>query len=564
MKRIISVLLCLTVIVSCFASCGSKGEDAGIVTPIDNDPKQLDPQIITDIGAQNIISNCFEGLVRISADGTVEPAAAESYSISDDGLKYTFKLRQDGKWFIARAARNMIDTRSVLGETTVQTSSDETTKGASESFDRNVYAQDFVFALKRALSPETICPYADSLMNIKNAQNVYSGSMSSDNLGVYATDRYTLIIELERKDGDFLYALTSTACMPCNEKFFNLTGGRYGLSTQYLMYNGPFYISNWADGTSISLRKSTTYRENAPDMQAKPASIYYSINSEQSTRDKKIENGTYDLAPLTQNQAAEFENNKRVAVSSFANTVTSFVFNCADAQMQNLNLRRAMTYAVDTSELLKSFGKKSALGVVPSACIVAGQPYRSKAQKYKTNVVDTDKAKTLLKSALEELDTNDLELKILCSSDNETVIRATMQQWQSVFGVNFGISVEAVDEATLKSRVESGEYQIAFCDVTYTDSLAKAAVSRFKSSARGNIAKFKDKKYDSIITKLNKTTGGSDTVSLIEQAESYLMSHCIMIPVFEKETKIAFAKGVSGVVLNSAGTIAYYGNTLRK
>lgn len=564
MKRLVSVLLCVTMLLLCLASCGSDGKEAGLVTPIDNDPKQLDPQIITDIGAQNIISNCFEGLIRIGADGLIEPAAAESYNVSNGGLKYTFKLRQDGKWFIARAARNMIDARSDLGETTAQTASDETTESASSKFDRNVYAQDFVFALRRALSPETLCPYADSLMNIKNARYVYEGSMANDKLGVYDEDPYTLVIELERKDSDFLYALTSTACMPCNEKFFNLTGGRYGLSTQYLMYNGPFYISNWAEGTSVSLRKSTSYRENSADDQAMPSSIYYSINSEQSTRDKKIENGTYDLAPLTQKQAAEFENNKKITIHSFSNIVTSLLFNCSDAQMNNANLRRAMVYAVDTSALLEHFGKTAAVGTVPSACTVSSQSYRSKAAAYKTNIVDTKEAKTLFNSALKELEISDIELKILCSSENETVIRATMQQWQSVFGVNFGISVEAVDEATLKSRVESGDYQIAFCDVTYTDTSAKAAVSRFKSGSRGNIANYKNNKYDSIITKLNKTTGANDTVKLIEQAESYLLSSCVMLPVFEKETKIALAKGISGVVLNSVGSIAYYKNTLKK
>lgn len=555
----------MAVLVSCLASCGSDGKEAGLVTPIDNDPKQLDPQIITDIGAQNIISNCFEGLVKIGSDGLIAPAAAESYSVTDSGRKYTFKLRQDGKWFIARAARNMIDARSSLGETTAESAvTEETTKSASASFERNVYAADFVFALRRALSPETLCPYADSLMNIKNAQFVYGGSMSADKLGVYAEDEYTLVIELERKDSDFLYALTSTACMPCNEKFFNLTGGRYGLSTQYLMYNGPFYISSWAEGTAISLRKSDTYREKTLDEQAMPASIYYSINSEQSTRDRKIENGTYDLAPLTEKQAAEFENNKRITVNSFSNTVTSLLFNCADSKMQSVNLRKAMVYAVDTSAILKTFGKTAAVGTVPSACTVAGQSYRSKASAFKTDKIDTEKAKTLLKAALKEFETNDIELKILCSTDNETVVRATMQQWQSVFGVNFGISVEAVDGATLKSRVESGEYQIAFYDIVYTDASAKAAVSRFKSGSKNNIANLKDKKYDSIISKLNKTTGGDDTVKAIEEAESYLISSCVTIPIFEKETKIAYAKGVSGTVLNSTGTIAYYKSTLRK
>ena len=71
-----------------------------------------------------------------------------------------------------------------------------------------------------------------------------------------------------------------------NKEFFEKTGGRYGLAIRYLLYNGPFYISNWADDTAITLKRSAVYYDTAS---VKPASIYFSINNEQSTRLQKIE-----------------------------------------------------------------------------------------------------------------------------------------------------------------------------------------------------------------------------------------------------------------------------------
>lgn len=570
MKRTVSIFLCLAIILLTFSSCGGKGTDAGIVTPIDNDPKYLDPQIATDIGAKNIISNCFEGLVRLGNNGEIIPAAAESYNISDNGLVYTFKINQNGRWLVTNSAKRTINSKSPTAETTTgEGSTGEgsavSTTTAADVFDRSVTANDFAFALKRALSPETICPIADRLMNIKNAKAVLNGKKTVNELGVSVRDRYTLVIELERKDDDFIYTLTDTACMPCNEEFFNLTDGRYGLSSSTLIFNGPFYISNWSETTAISLRRSEdVYMSGNKAEAAKPKSIYYSINSEQSTRGKKIDNGNYDLAPLTQEQAQEFEGNKKITVNRFSNIVTSIVFNCSDEKMKNSSLRAAMAYAVDLSGIRKSFGREAAVGIVPSACMLSGKLYRESAAAFKSNTTDTEKAKKLFGQALKQLEISDIELKFLCTTDNESVVRETMQQWQSIFGVSFGISVEAVDKAKFMEKIEKDDYQIALYDIEYTDPSAKAAVSRFKSGAEGNVVNYSDKRYDAVIDKLSQTTGGKDTVKAIEEAESYLISSCAIIPVCEKETIVACAKGVSDVVLNNVGKVAYYKNTLRK
>ena len=102
LKKSIAIILCAFLLISTFTACGEiKGSDAGIVFPIDRDPEYLDPQIISYSGSRNIIANCFEGLVTLNPQGEIAPGCAESWSISDDGLTYTFKLRQDCKWRVS-------------------------------------------------------------------------------------------------------------------------------------------------------------------------------------------------------------------------------------------------------------------------------------------------------------------------------------------------------------------------------------------------------------------------------------------------------------------------------
>ena len=112
MKKMLKKLLCLSLAVFMLLSlcaCGSdKGADAQLVYPIDKDPRYLDPQIIYDIGAKNIIANCFEGLVAIDEEGSIVPAAAERWETNTKETVYTFYLRQDMKWKVTSAAGKVI------------------------------------------------------------------------------------------------------------------------------------------------------------------------------------------------------------------------------------------------------------------------------------------------------------------------------------------------------------------------------------------------------------------------------------------------------------------------
>ncbi len=546
--KIISLFLCILMVLTCFTSCKSSGKDSKIVTPIDAAPTSLDPQIVSDTGSKNIVLNCFEGLVSYGENGEIIPAAAEKFDISEDGLRYTFNLRKDGKWRLTTYAKKF------LGE------------DKAESFDNRLLAKDFVFALQRALRPETLCPFANSLLSIKNASKVLSGKLPESELGARATGDYTLEIELEKKDGDFLDTLTSPACMPCNEEFFNLTKGRYGLSLEYILCNGPYFLNVWNEKTAITVRRNTEYHSIGDTISTvvKPISIYYSFNNEQETRAKKLKDGTYTLAPLTVAQASELSADKHITLKSFNTSVTSIIFNCEDEITSVGDIRKALALGMDASVFLEKFGKQRANGLIPSAVKLYGESYRKNAPKPSFITQKNKKAVSLLKDGMDELQISDIELSILTDSENETAVRNAMQSWQSLFGVKFGISVEAVSGSVLKERLASGNFQIALCDLEFDGTTAKNAVSRFKTADRNNIIRLSDKKLDKIIDKLKSTSSKAEASKVIAEAEQYLISACAVIPLCESEVTYGIAKGFSDVVFSPTGEIAYYMNTLSK
>ena len=516
MKKMLKKLLCLSLtvlILLSFCSCGgNKGADAQLVYPIDKDPRYLDPQIIYDIGAKNIIANCFEGLVAVDKDGSIIPAAAERWETNAKETVYTFYLRQDMKWKVTSAAGK------VIGE------------NYKEEFDFRVTAHDFAFGLTRALLPETLSPGASSLFSIKNAKKVYKGSLPASSLGIKVVDDYTLKITLSQADPDFLYTLLESYCMPCNEEFFEKTGGRYGLATRYLIYNGPFYINNWADDISISVRKSDAYHSADEVM---PASVYYSMNNEQPTRLKKLTDSTYSVTPLTKEQADELSEKKHYTVNSFPSSVTALVFNCSDEGLKNENIRKGIVSSLDYSVLKNVFGDCTAAGLIPDSFLTGSlkfSEYRKETDRYYNA-----SPLTVFKKGLSETDKTGIEVTVLCSTENENTVRTLMQSWQSVLGVSFTVYAEATDEVTLKERVRKGDYQIALTDLSFTGNRAYQILSTFTSSSKESFTSLKSKKYDSLISELKKSDGIAVLSTRTKEAEQYLISSCVDVPLYKTD-----------------------------
>ena len=525
-----------------FSACGEGGVDANIYFPIDNDPLYLDPQVVSDPGAKNIIANCFEGLVTVDSEGRIAPGTAERWEISDDSLTYTFYLRKDCKWAIMSAASGF------LGE------------NFREEFDSRVTAHDFVFGMRRALLPETLSPGAKNLFSIKNAQLVNSGALPSDRLGVKAVDDYTLTITLTQADPDFLYVLLEPECMPCNQKFFEATGGRYGLSTRFLMYNGPFYMSNWADDSSITLMKNDDYYDYE---NVKPYSIYFSINDEQDTRLDKITDEIYDIAPLTAEQAEELSGKRGYTVTSFDSSTYCLAFNCKNEALSNLNLRKAIASSFDRELFYSFLGQSSVKGILPSSMLLSGTKYRDGAGSLTLDI--KAQSKELFEKSLTELDLDHIELTVLCTEREEEAVRNIMQKWQASLGVKFNVFIEISTRNEIGSRLsDGGDWQIAFTDISFSHLTAFNGLLQFTSDSSENVIGFSDKTFDRLVGAIKTTSGIKESIESTKRAEQYLLDQCALIPLYDAPVYYGLGKGVQNVRFNTTGDIVYFRDAIVK
>lgn len=530
MKRFLSVFLIFVMLVS-LASCSERGSGKNIYYPLEKSPSTLDPQYADEVGAQAVINNVFEGLVRLSAEGEIIPGIAESWSISEDKMTYTFNLKNGTEWYCPTVLK------TEYGEEFYKRFSEE-----------KVTAADFVFACRRTVMPQTNSSHAHRLFVIENASDIYSGKLDTDTLGVTAKDDYTLVFRLNAPCSDFLERLTECEFMPCNEDFFNAMGGRYGLGNKYMLCNGPFYVSSWDSSTSLTVKANKFY---AGVRTASPLSVVFSFDSSAQSISKKLSSGSLSAAFLSPD-SPQPEN--VVTVKESVNSSFGFLFNCASSLLQNKELRLALCKSID--EALFTDTASSQRGLIPKSCSAGSVSYREAVGSQTPYIkYNPEEAAAHWKNALSQLETEKLSLTVLCPEWVEDSVRRQLQIWQQIMGIGLGITVEVMSSDEISSAVASGNYQIA---LTGIDSPYDNAVDFLSSLESDGTFTFPDNEYSDIIKRLLTVEDESDMLSGCLTAESYILGNGMCFPLYERSSRFVTAEDVDGIYMpDSESTVCF-------
>ncbi len=532
MKRFLSFLMILVLVVS-LASC-SDGDNKAISYSLSASPSTLDPQYATDTGANIVINNTFEGLVRLSSDGEVMPGIAESWDVSADGLTYTFNLKADTEWYCPTVLK------TEFGE-------DFYNKFSTEK----VTANDSVFAMKRAVSPETHSPTAHRLFVIENATEIYSGEADVSSLGVSAPNEVTLVIRLNEPCADMLERLTESVFMPCNEEFFAEMNGRYGLTHKHILCNGPFYISAWDKEGSLSIRKNRFYSGSQAVM---PSSVNFSFDYDQQTIADKISAASASAALLPPDSKVP-EN--AVLVKENPNSSFGFIFNCSDSKLRNANLRLALCKSINRELFLYEYENAIPMsGLVPVNCSGGSVNYRD-AVGSQTPCIYADKtaAVSFWNAALAELSTDKITLTVLCPEWLDTPVRHQLQQWQQILGINLGITIENKTPEEIQAAVKSGDFQIALAGV---ESSYDSAVDFLASLRNGGVFRFSSAEYGMIIDRLLTVEDEKELLGGCLTAENYILQQGICYPLYSRSSRFVTHEEIEGItIVNSENSVSF-------
>lgn len=419
---------------------------------LSSNPQNLDPQLASDESSIMVIENIMSGLVKKGSDGSIQPDAAKTYTISDDGLVYTFELKDDIYW------------------------------ESAADFTEKLTANDFVFAFQRIYDSEALfSPYIDDFLCIKNAEAVSKGDLSKDKLAVTATSDNTLQIELEYPCFDLLEKLTLTGAKPCSKAFFEFTKGRYGLSAETTASNGAFYLKEWNydpywDNNYMILRRN---KSNSENYFTYPYSLNFFIKKGTDSNMSDFLAGDIDCTVVSNYDKKIFEKKR---YESYATKTYGLIFNTNSKYLASKSIREAISSSFVRVES-QNPDYVSGCGIIPLGVSVAGRKYRELVSDEGFNLYDKGKALSLWNSELKAnnfVSIDGLKITIPESFGETALVSSITEQWQQ--NLEFYCGIEVVSENEYQLKLSNGTYDIALVEIQSESGTAGGFLDYFSSN----------------------------------------------------------------------------------
>ncbi len=501
-----AIAVCMSLI--SFTACTEDDGSGGIFKyDISYNPGSLDPQTAADANSDLLISSIYMGLLTALPDGSLGEGVAEDYIVSDDGLVYTFKLREDIWW---------ID---------------------SGDFEAQCTAHDFVFAFQRLFDPRTRAARASEYFCIKNAQHVNLGHIPMvSEIGVRALGDFELEITLEYPNPQFPTLLTKSPAMPCNEEYFELSQGKYGLAAESTPSNGAFYIRTWdydpytiTDNNHIILRRNPKTSERD---KVYPQGLNFFIVDEAGFL-SDFTSGTTSCIAVTDEQAKTISG--EYTVTSYSNISVGLVFNTDYSIFRNADLRRALASLVspdDMADALRHYELSD--GVVPQQVTLLDKIYREYAGESEKLPYDEEAAKAYYALAEPTLDKEQFIGARIIMADDTTfdAVSYIMQEWQRVFG--FYCIVEQLSREDYDKRIAEGDFEIAVTELTGGYNSPEAYLKPFTRGSSENITGYYSTDLERLMTAAGRAVELSDSADLYVQAEQLVLNEAIFVPLCYK------------------------------
>ena len=503
----------LTFFIVCFVPLFANGAEKVLNIGNGPDPYSIDPHLASNVSEYKVISALFECLIIPHPETLAPvPGVAESWTISEDNRTYTFNIRTDAKW------------------------SDGTA----------ITAQDFVFSVKRALSRGLGCPNVDMFFDIKNAKNYFNYNITDfAEVGIKAVDEHTLEIKLEHDVPYFLSLVMTPVWSPINEKCILANGAIDDRNNKWaraknIVSNGPFSLKKWNIGNSLITIKNKNYWD-AKNVQCDVVKFY--CITDPTTEERMFLNGDIDITEVT-----SFTSLKSGGIDRDVVHVTPYLgcffytFNTQNKFLSNVNIRRALSLAIDRKALLETLGepnKLSATGLIP--------PGTANFEQQTCFESDLELARKLLSESglAEELREATQQLFYNSAMKNKTVAEFVQESWKKNLGIN--VELRGQEWKTFVVTRKLHEFDIArggwigdFNDPT-------TFLNLFVSGGLQNHGQWSNKEYDAAIEQSNaEGVSRQQRVALLKKAEQILIDNMAIMPLYYESSHHLVSKNVIG------------------
>ncbi|MGM0920282.1 MAG: peptide ABC transporter substrate-binding protein [Bacillota bacterium] len=481
------------------------------------EPTSFDPVIGFDAVSWNALNNLMEGLTRLGKDHEPEAAAAEKWDVSEDGKTYTFHIREDAKW----------------------SNGDDLT------------ADDFVFAWKRLLNPETGSGAAFLGYFIEGGEAYNSGTGSADDVKVKAVDKKTFEVTLISPQAYFLSVIANPAFFPVNEKVAAETPDWFAEADTFVG-NGPFSLESWEHDKEFVMKKNDQYWDAK---NVKLDGVHWAIVEDTNTEYQLYQTGELDTSDVPADLAESLFEEGKAKVEEQAGDYF-YRMNVTIEPFQNVNIRKAFAMAVDQKQIVDFVTKNqetAAYGFVsPGFKDPSGKDFREASG----DLVKTDaaKAKALLEKGMKEEGYDKLPEVTLTYSTDDThkkIAEALQQMFKENLGVevklaNLEANVFAEDQKALKFQLSRSSFLADYADpVNFLEN--------FQTGHSMNRTGWTNAEYDQLIKDSKNESDEAKRFEMLYKAEKILFEEAPIIPIHFYNQVYLQNEDVSGIVRHPVG-----------
>src|SRR5918994_1853533 len=478
---------------------GGQGGGVGnsIAVNVANPIKDLNSASTTDSASSSILDNVTEGLYRLDPNNKPVPAQAEGVQISDDGLNYTFTLRDGIKW----------------------------------SNGDPVTSHDFQYAWLTALDPDTANIYAYIISTfVKGADEFNTGKGSAEDVAIETPDDKTLKVTLLAPSPFWLGLTSFFVYYPQHQKFVEQQGEQYAQNADTLIYNGPYALTEFESTQGATVVKNKDYWDAGNvDIQK----VEMPIVKETDTGVNLYESGELDTMEIDGEYASEYRGSPDFFSQSLFVT-WYLVPQLGMPIFQNKNILRAFQMGFDRQALVDTIlnnGSEPATGYVPVGLAGPGDQTFREAQGPVQPEYDPEQAKELFQKGVEEVGENPT-IEYLCYDDSVSRDIATFlqQEWKKM-GATITVNVQPFDRAL--DLQASSDFQLSMQSwiADYNDPMT--FLDLFEPSSSFNTSNYENERYGQLISGAREEADPARRMDMLMEAERILVEEDAAIaPVY--------------------------------
>ena len=474
------------------ASAGSTGSASGSTTSnvtvqIGPNPESIDPALNSTIDGGNMLITAFEGLLIVDENNQVQPGQAESWEVSEDGLTWTFHLREGLKW------------------------SDGT----------DLDATDFVYTYKRVADPDTAAPYSQTAVGmIAGYDEAMNGN--PDALQVEAPDANTFVVHLSYPCTYFDKLAAFATLSPVQQETIEANGDAWATSPETYVSNGPYYKGGWDSDKIVTDTITFLLMEDST-----AAYTAYTTGQAQLIKDVPTE----EIPSLT-----KAEDGGEFYVDPVMGTYY-LTMNDSIEPFNDVNVRKALSLAIDrdyiANTLMQGTYSPAYKLTGPGITDADGSAYMDKSSS-EWIPEDYETAKTMAQEALAEAGyPNGEGFPTITYSTNDAgyhkALAEYLQQcYKEVLGIN--LEIEIVEWSSFTPMRRAGDYEMARNGWSFDYNDPSSMLELFMTGNANNDGQYSNPEFDAMMEN-TKIADKEQRFENLHAAEEIVMADYSMIPV---------------------------------